>query len=177
MTDLDITQGREDIMKLDMKKIVTLLVALAFLPLAGAFVGAGAAPNANPVKERQKLMRSVGKAMKTSVKMLRGERPYDAGAAADAMKTMNDVAGKYAGLFPEGSDMENSIMDFDQESDAKPEIWTNMDDFKMKAAALKMASAAAQKAAGDKAMFMAAFGDVGKACKGCHGKYKADKKD
>ena len=73
--------------------------------------------------------------------------------------------------------MENSIMDFDQESDAKPEIWTNMDDFKMKAQALQTASSAAMKLSSDKAAFMGVFNKVGNACKGCHQKYKSDKKE
>jgi cytochrome c556 len=154
-----------------------MIVALAFLPLAGGLVVAMAGENSNPVKERQKLMRSVGKAMKTTVKMLRGDLVYDAVAVVDNMKTMNEVAGKYTSLFPAGSDMENSIMDFDQESDAKSDIWANMDDFKMKAVVLKKASHEAMKAASDKAAFSSVFGNVGKACKGCHQKYKADKKE
>ena len=160
-------------MKQSIKNIVAMLVAVAFLPIAGALAG----KHDNPVKERQKLMRTVGKAMKTSVKMLKGELAYDAAAVSANMKTMSDVAGNYTGLFPDGSDMDNSIMDFDQESDAKPEIWANMDDFKVKATALKTASEAAMKASGDKAAFGVAFGNVGKACKGCHQKYKADKKE
>lgn len=164
-------------MKLMMTTFLAMLVALTFLPITGGFSGASADVNANPIKERQKLMRSVGKAMKTTVKMLRGELAYDAVAVSDGMKTMNEVANKYTSLFPEGSDMENSIMDFDQESDAKPDIWTNMDDFKMKAMALATASSAAMKASGDKGAFAAVFGNVGKTCKGCHQKYKADKKE
>ncbi len=164
-------------MKREFSLLVTILVALAFMPVSGAFDEALAGQNANPVKERQKLMRSVGKAMKKTVKMLRGERPYDAATIANAMKTMNDVAGKYTGLFPEGSDMENSIMDFDQESDARPDIWTNMADFKKKAGVLGAASDAAMKVSSDQAAFAMAFDNVAKACKGCHQKYKADKQE
>ena len=164
-------------MKLGINTFVALLVALSFMPLAGERNSANAAENANPVKERQKLMRTVGKAMKTTVKMLRGDLAYDASMAAAAMATMSDVAGKYTKLFPEGSDMENSIMDFDQESDARPEIWTNKDDFKMKAAALVTASTKAGKASADKASLGAVFNEVGNACKGCHQKYKAKKQE
>ncbi len=164
-------------MKLVIQTFVVLLVALSFMPFAGERNRAIAAENANPVKERQKLMRSVGKAMKTTVKMLRGDLAYDGAAAASAMSTMSEVAGKYTKLFPEGSDMENSIMDFDQESDARPEIWTNKKDFEMKAAALLEASTKAGKAAGDKKALAAVFNEVGNACKGCHQKYKAKKQE
>ena len=109
--------------------------------------------------------------------MLRGDLAYDGAAAASAMSTMSTVAGKYTKLFPEGSDMENSIMDFDQESDARPEIWTNKKDFEMKAAALLDASTKAGKAAGDKAALAAVFNEVGNTCKACHQKYKAKKQE
>ena len=89
-------------MKLVMRTFVVLLVALSFMPLAGERDEAIAAENANPVKERQKLMRSVGKAMKTTVKMLRGDLAYDGAAAASAMATMSDVAGKYSQTVPRG---------------------------------------------------------------------------
>ncbi len=160
-----------------MNRILVGLVMAALMPLFGMMSGPGLAADANPVKERQKMMRAVGKAMKISVKMLRGELKYDANAVSGAMKTMNDVAGRFPDFFPKGSDMENAIMDFDQESDARPEIWAHMDDFKMKAAALKKASAVALKVVDDKAAFGAALNNVGAACKGCHEKYKAVRKD
>ena len=134
-----------------------------------------------PVKERQKLMRAVGKGMKISVKMLKGTIAYDGAAIASRMKIMGEVAVKFnddfARLFPEGSDDENSMMDFDRESSAKGDIWSHMDDFKSKAMALKTASDAAMKQAGDKASFAKAFENIGKSCKGCHQKYKSDKKE
>ncbi len=164
-------------MKTELKTLVAAALAFSVLPLVGAGSGVLAAPDANPVKERQKLMRQVGKAMKTSAKMAKGELAYDAAAIASAMKTMNEVAGKFTDLFPEGSDMENSIMDFDRDSDAKPEIWSNKEDFRQKSLALQAASKAAMEVSGDKAAFLAAFGNVGKTCKGCHEKYKADKKE
>ena len=164
-------------MKLVIRTFVVLLVALSFMPLTGENDRAIAGEKANPVKERQKLMRAVGKAMKTTVKMLRGDLAYDAAAASGAMKTMSEVAQNYPKLFPAGSDMENSIMDFDQESDAKPEIWANMDDFKSKTNALLIASTKAGKAAGDKTTLAAVFNEVGKSCKACHQKYKAKKQE
>ncbi|MCF6198872.1 MAG: cytochrome c [Hyphomicrobiaceae bacterium] len=168
-----------------MRKIVAVfmvfLMGTAVLLLGGKSAELLAGKKANPVKERQKLMRSVGKAMQISVKMLKGKVAYDGTEIASRMKIMNEVAGKFnddfSRLFPEGSDDENSIMDFDQESSAKADIWNQVDDFKMKSGELKTASAVAMKQAGDKAAFAKALENVGKSCKGCHQKYKADKKE
>ena len=160
-------------MKLEINVLVALLIGLMVLPVSGLYSNSHAGEKSNPVRERQKLMRSVGKAMKTTVKMIRGEISYEVDSIVAGMKTMGDVADRYTSLFPEGSDMENSIMDFDHESSAKPEIWANMADFKAKAAALKTASAAAMKVAGDKAALSAALANLGNACKACHQKYKA----
>ena len=168
-----------------MRKIIAVLMvflmATVVLLLGGNSTEVLAEKKANPVKERQKLMRSVGKAMQISVKMLKGKIAYDGAQIASRMKVMNEVAGKFnddfSRLFPKGSDDENSIMDFDQESSAKGEIWNQIDDFKMKAGELKTASAVALKQAGDKAAFAKSLENVGKSCKGCHQKYKANKKE
>ncbi len=168
-----------------MKKLIAafmvLVMGTALLVFAGNTDEVLAGKQANPVKERQKLMRAVGKAMQISVKMLKGKIDYDGAEIASRMKVMNEVAGTFnddfARLFPEGSDDENAMMDFDQESSAKVEIWGAMDDFKMKAGELKTVSAAAMKLAGDKAAFAKYFENIGKSCKSCHQKYKADKKE
>ena len=168
-------------MKKTFTGLMIFVLGTAVFLLTGNMADVLAKKNANPVKERQKLMRSVGKSMQISVKMLQGKIAYDGAEIASRMKIMNEVAGQFdanfSSLFPEGSDDENSVMDFDQESSAKGDIWSHMDDFKMKAGALKSASAAAIKQANDKATFAKALENVGKSCKGCHQKYKADKKE
>ena len=158
-----------------MRNFIRLLAVVLAVSLWLPALAVLAEVSSNPVKERQKLMRSVGKAMKTTVKMLRGDLQYDAKAVAGAMATMNKVSKTYPTLFPKGSDVENSIMDFDQESSARMEIWSQNDDFRDKAAALGAASEQAMKAAGDKSAFAAVFNKIGNACKACHQKYKAEK--
>ncbi len=58
---------------------------------------------------------------------------------------------------------------------AKPEIWDNMDDFKMKLAAFREEATKlnAVAASGDEAAMKAQFGAVGKTCKACHDEYKS----
>lgn len=137
---------------------------------SGMSVALASVATAGPVEERKELMKSVGKAIKAAVPMAKGEAPYDAAAAADAMKTMNEVPDKFVKLFPEGTGDH-------PETEAAPKIWENMDDFVAKANDLKTASAAAMDAAGkgQEAFKAALFGSVVKTCKGCHDAYRIKK--
>ncbi|WP_245838319.1 c-type cytochrome [Niveispirillum lacus] len=60
-------------------------------------------------------------------------------------------------------------------SEAKPEIWTNMADFKAKTTAFQTEAAAlvTVAAGGDKAAIGAQLGKVGGTCKACHDAYKS----
>jgi len=125
---------------------------------------------AGPVEDRKEIMKSVGKAIKAAVPMAKGEVPFDAAAAAAAMKTMNEAPDKFVALFPEGSGDH-------PETEASPKIWENKDDFAAKANDLKTASASAIEAAGkgQDAFKAALFGSVVKTCKGCHDAYRIKK--
>ena len=93
---------------------------------------------------------------------------------------MNGISGvpdKYVTLFPKGTEhggaADKLIPDKDDQSEAKPEIWENFDDFKKIAMKLKDASAkAAGAAAQGKGTFTAAFNDMTKVCKECHETYR-----
>ena len=80
-------------------------------------------------------------------------------------------------LFPKGTEhggiADSKIPDKDDQSEAKPEIWENFDDFKKIAMKLKDASAKAAGAAEQgKGTFTAAFNDMTKVCKECHETYR-----
>ena len=133
-----------------------------------AFAGAAIAQD-GPIKERQELMKKTGGASKTVGEMLKGEKPYDAAAAEAAAKTVAGGMDTFATLFPEGSTSEDSS--------AKPEIWENKKDFEDWASSLKTAAMkAAEAAPGGMDGFKTAWAEVGKHCKGCHEKYRAEKK-
>jgi cytochrome c556 len=55
---------------------------------------------------------------------------------------------------------------------ALPEIWSKPAEFKAAADALATALQAASDAAGDKAKFDVAFGDIKKSCGSCHDKFR-----
>jgi cytochrome c556 len=134
-------------------------------------IGTGFAMAAgDPIKDRKELMKGNGDAMKAVGAMLKGEKPYDAKAAGDAMKSIGGSVDKFLTLFPKGSETGGDTA-------AKPEIWAAKADFDSIGKALKEGTAKAEKAAaGGLDSFKAAMGDVGKNCKACHEKYRVEKK-
>lgn len=122
------------------------------------------------IKERQELMKTVGKSAKILVPMAKGETTYDAAAAVDAMKAINKVPDAFVDLFPKGSEKGG-------DTEASPKIWENPEDFKAKAAALKKASAEGIEQAGQgvDALKGVLFDSVLKACKNCHDEYRIKK--
>lgn len=94
--------------------------------------------------------------------------PYDAAAAAAAANNLAAMANMdQSGYWVEGSD--SSV----EGSRAKPEIWTNADDYAEKIAALASASTALAAVAGDDLdALKGAFGPVGGSCGACHRAYR-----
>lgn len=146
-----------------MKRIV-IAVVVGCVALTGA-----ALAQDGPIKQRQALMKKNGDATKVVNAMLKGEKPYDGAAAAASMKTVAGSLDEFVTLFPDGSTSPDSV--------AKPEIWQNKKDFNEWASSLKdAATKAAAAAPGGMDGFKTAFAEVGKHCKGCHEKYRAEKK-
>lgn len=146
----------------------TLLSALA-LASALAFPAAHAADDQDPIEVREGIMKTMGKNMKAMGAMAKGAEPFVAAQFATHAQALAAAAGKdLIAAFPAGSDL--------GETEAKPEIWENMDDFKARDADMKEKAKAlvATSADGDQAAMTAAFGELGKVCKGCHEKYRAD---
>lgn len=141
-------------------KFLTKAIILALTLSAGvAYAGKSTDPDA---MARQNLMGIVGKNTKLLGDIAGGKTPFDAATAEAAKATLNDAATKIAATFePKGTDAE---------SEAKPEIWTNWDDFVTKADALVKASAALDATTVEGVQ--AGMAGVGGACKDCHTKYR-----
>ena len=108
------------------------------------------------------LMKSFGGAAKALGGMASGETAFDAAAAEAAKAKLVSGAADIPVVFEKpGSD---------PASEAKPEIWTNWDDFVLKAKALGDAASAldATSAEGIKT----GMGAIGGACKACHSDYR-----
>ena len=101
--------------------------------------------------------------------MAKGEAPFDAAKANEAMGTIATSWAAFAKLFPKGSETGG-------ETTASPKIWESFKDFEDKGAKLASDATAAQKAAANGAdAFKTAFGDVTKNCGGCHKPYRIQK--
>jgi cytochrome c556 len=137
--------------------------------MVGSLAAAGAAvAQDSPIKKRQAIMKRNGDAATLITAMFKGEKPYDAAAAAAAFNSIGGAMDEFVTLFPEGSTS--------KDSDAKPEIWKNKADFNDWAKQLKEDTAkAAEAAAGGIATLQPAFAAVGKSCQGCHESYRVQK--
>ena len=114
-------------------------------------------------------MKGVGGAAKASNEMIKGDKPYDAKVAADAMAKITTGVPEFLTLLPKGTEI--------GETRASPKIWENLKDFEDKANAfVKAAANASAEAAKGPEAFKAAFGAVGGSCKGCHDLYLLPKK-
>lgn len=135
---------------------VTLSLGVAAATMAYADVS-------NPaVAARMEAMKDIGGSMKTLGDMAKGSVDFDAEAAQAALATVAESAAVLPALF--------EAQESDPESEAKPEIWTNWDDFVSKAEALEAAAAGATIASSDD--IGPAMGALGGSCKSCHSEYR-----
>jgi cytochrome c556 len=155
-----------------MKRLfATLFGAVLVAGLASCAGGGGEAPvddspEGQAVQYRQSVMRTIAYKFAAVRAMASGEVPAD---EAKFRKDTADVAA-LAGMLPEGFIPSSSSA----ESNANPEVWTNMADFQQKAADLKngadalAATAASQGFEAAKGMVQAA----GSTCGACHRPYR-----
>lgn len=155
--------------------------AVAVLAMLTFAVGGTSSAQDDPieiVKERQQLMKTMGKSFGPIIPVIKGESD-DLDAAEAAAQTMHESIKKLARLFPVGT-----AVDEVEGSRAKPEVWTQSDDFANAINDLIQATADFSDAfnTGDKEAIGAAFKPVGPACGSCHlgpadegGKFRAPK--
>ena len=144
-----------------MKKSVKALVLAAIVASSGlAFALEG---SVGVVKDRQALMGSNGGSMKALGEMVKSGT-IDVAAATAALTTLQTNAQQISVVF--------ETNDLTPPTKAKPEIWTDFERFKTKAAALEAAATAALAGAMDAAGLGAAMGALGGSCQGCHEAYR-----
>ncbi len=112
---------------------------------------------------RQALMKTIGGNVKILGDMAGGKADYDAAAAEAAKAAIVAAAADISVKFETSST--------DPDSKAKPEIWTNWDDFVAKGQGLADAINALDASSLDGVK--AGMGAVGGACKDCHSTYRA----
>ena len=145
-----------------MRKLIFAISALAL---------AGTAALADPIADRQAIMKSNGKAAGMIAPIVKGEKPFDAEVVLAALTTLNENAQKIdvTVLFPAGSDKGG-------ETTASPKIWEDMADFKARMEKFKADAAAAVAApAKDLDTLKVQLETLGKNCGGCHETYRIKK--
>jgi cytochrome c556 len=138
----------------------TMLAASLGAALLGASAGANA--QAPEIAARQELMKGNGAAMRTLVPMMRGEAPWNAAAAGQAVATVQRDAERAAALFATPATAASSS--------ALPAIWERKAEFdgmfvRQRDVAANLVRLAA---AGDEAGFKAGFPALGQTCGTCH---------
>jgi len=134
------------------------------------FALAGSAAFADPVLDRQALMKERGKIVGGLSKVVKGEDPFDAAAVLTALQALQANAEKVDvdALFPAGSDAGDTT--------ASPKIWEDMTGFKATndkfIADVKAAVAAAPA---DVDALKAQIGTLGSDCGTCHQTYRVKK--
>jgi len=123
----------------------------------------------NLVKYRGQVMGAMGKHMKMSSMIIKGEVDRTKDAAYHA-ESLDKTAKILMALFPEGTGPDAV------KTDAKAEVWSDSEGFKAAVKAYSDATAQYVEVAssGDMAAIKSAFGQVGKSCGGCHDSYKVD---
>jgi cytochrome c556 len=121
------------------------------------------------IEYRRSVMTMVGWNFGPMGAMVKGKIPFDAKEFTKHAERIEFLAPQALEGFAKGSDK-------GAETDAKPEIWTNFEDFKSKLNDLIEQSKALSAVAktGDEAKMKEQFKKLGGACKACHDKYKAE---
>lgn len=123
---------------------------------------AGAAISADPILDRQAVMKNTGAATGAGAKIMKGEAPFDLTTAQLILRTMNNAAHGLGYMFPAGSETGHKTR-------AKQAIWDDAAGFQ--AAVAKFAADSSAQVT-DEASFKAAFGAVTKNCGTCHEAYR-----
>ena len=136
------------------------------LPVVLVLAGLGATlAFAGPIEDREAGMKQVNRATGALVPIFKGEKPFDSEAVTNATSGIREGFEKSFAAFPENS------KEGPPETRAKPEIWTNPQDFKAEQNTA-MTALEAVAASTDEASFKAAFTALGKSCSSCHEKFR-----
>ncbi|MFD2058088.1 c-type cytochrome [Mesorhizobium calcicola] len=141
-----------------------LVIAISMLALAGS------AAFADPILDRQVLMKERGKIAGGLSKVVNGQEPFEAAAVLTALQALQANAEKLDidALFPVGSDAGDTT--------AAPKIWEDMAGFKtVQAKYLADVKAAVAAAPADVDALKAQFDTIGSDCGTCHQTYRIKK--
>jgi cytochrome c556 len=131
-------------------------------------VSAAAMTGTEAIKQRQEEMEGVLNGMKNLGAIAKGEQPFDAEVVKASAAKIADHLTEAAELFPDGS------ATGDVQTWAKPEIWTDRDQFDTIMETTRQAAVDLQSVTAADA-FAPALGKLGNGCKSCHDLYRLPK--
>ncbi len=142
---------------------VSFIAAVVMVVAAG--VGAA---KADPIQDRQKILKGFGDATKPAGAMLKGEAPFALATAQAALDTYIAGVAKLPGLYPADSKVGH-------DTEALPRIWDEKPKFEALYEKLGKDAAAAKARITDEASFKSTFPKVLGDCKACHDDYRQKK--
>lgn len=154
-------------------RTIAILVAGAALIVSGGHLSAADPSPAEVIKARQEKLKDLGEQMKAiggQAKSGTLDRKVMADAAAKAVAYAKELPT----WFPKGTGPEAGV-----KTAAKPEIWSQPDDFKAAAEKLppEVDMLAEVVANGDKGAIFTQLQATGKACQGCHKQFRVKDKE
>jgi len=149
-----------------MRKIAITVTAAALLSAA---VTAFAVKPETAIHYRQSVYTMIGWNFVPMVEMIKNKTPWDNAEFSKHADRIASLAPQLLEGFPEGSDK-------GADTEAKPDIWKNMDDFKSKMNDLVRETKALADVSkgGDEAKMREQFKKTAGACKSCHDKYRSE---
>ena len=143
-------------------KMISAAALFGGVALCSAFAAEGTHDS------RIAIMKKVGGAAGALAGIAKGEKPYDAEVVKASLSTIAEMAKAFPAQFGAGSDM--------KDPEVNPKLWTNMDDFKAKAAKLQTDAETAMAAPpADPAAVGALLKSLGADCGACHQAYRIKK--
>ena len=139
-----------------------LIIAGIFI--CGTAMHSIASVDSEAVKARTKAMSEISDNMRVLGLMLKGQSDFDLVIAKSAIQNIEKLAARTPALF--------KVEAVDPHAEAKPEIWSNYEDFVNKALHLKTAAIDAGGSLVDEDGLRDVVLSLGKTCKSCHSVYR-----
>ena len=142
---------------------IKFLITVCFF-FCGTAIYCVASVESEAVKARTKAMSEISDNMRNLGLMLKGQVDFDLVSAKSAIQNIEKLAAKTPTLF--------EIEAVDPHAEAKPEIWSNYEDFVEKALALQTVATAASRSLVSEEGLKDVIMSMGKTCKSCHSLYR-----
>ena len=142
---------------------IKFLITICFF-ICGTAIYCVASVESEAVKARTKAMSEISDNMRNLSLMLKGQVDFDLVSAKSAIQNIEKLAAKTPTLF--------EIEAVDPHAEAKPEIWSNYEDFVEKALTLQTVATAASRSLVSEEGLKDVIMSMGKTCKSCHSLYR-----